>query len=149
MSSDATDTTTPAEVETPKAAKPDVLDPKDNKLALNVRVKLVGDQDKDDEGKPKLGTITGIEYQRQRVVVKVDGQEKLVVRPAAKVNVKKTKSGKVEMDTERMAKAVRGAKAKTEPVAEVPAESVEDANAPVPVDETNVTEAEVETAAAE
>lgn len=125
--SDAT-TTTPE-----KPAKPAVLDGRDEgkqeSITLNVRVKMLADKDKDGEGKPLVGTVTGIEYQRQRVVVKLDSQEKLVVRPASKVWVLKNKSGKIEFDTERMAKAVRGAKAKA--AVEVEATNAEAAEAAV------------------
>jgi len=90
-----------------KAAKPLVLDSREEgkqvSIELGMRVKLVGDQDKDAEGKPKFGTVTGLEYNRQRVVVKVDGQDKLIVRPASKVFVVKSKAGKIE----RVERAVR------------------------------------------
>ena len=105
---DATETT-----DAPKATKPPVFDSRDEgkqvAIELGMRVKLVGDQDKDETGKPKTGTVTGIEYRRLRVVVKVDGQDKLIVRPAGKVFVIKTKNGKIE----RVERAVRaGRKAK-------------------------------------
>lgn len=118
--------------ETTKAPKPAVFDgrpaDKQEAITLNVRVKLLGEKDVDGAGKALEGTVTGIEYQRQRVVVKLDTQEKLIVRPAAKVWVLKSKAGKVLFDTERMAKAVRGAKA-TEATPATPA----DDEAPAPV----------------
>lgn len=94
-------TTTPAVTETPKATKPPVLDSKGTALELGMLVVLPG-EDK------AVGTITGLEYQRQRVVVKLDTQEKLIVRPASKLYVKKNKSGKIE----RVERAVRAGKAK-------------------------------------
>lgn len=100
---------TAAATEAPaKAAKPDVLDSKDNKLELNIRVKVLTDLDA--EGTPKLGTVTGLEYQRGRAVIKLDDAEKLIVRPASKLWVKKNKSGKVEFDTARAERAVKAGK---------------------------------------
>lgn len=96
MTSTATETPAPA-----KAAKPPVLDSKGQSLELGMRVVLPG-EDK------AAATITGLEYQRQRVVLKLDTQEKLIVRPAAKVYIKKSKSGKIE----RVERAVRAGKAK-------------------------------------
>lgn len=87
-------------------AKPPVLDSKDQPLELGMRVVLITEDN-------KLGTVTGLEYQRQRAVIKVDEVEKLVVRPAAKLRIKKNKSGKIE----RVARAVRAGKA-TAPAAE-------------------------------
>jgi hypothetical protein len=99
-------------------AKPPVKDSKDNVLELGMRVKLIADRDKAEDGSPKLGTITGLEYQRQRAVIKVDNQERGVVRPANTLWVVKNRSGKIE----RVERAVRaGRKAK--------AESAEDAKA--------------------
>lgn len=85
--------------------KPAVLDCKGNELALNVRVKVTTDHD--ESGAPKVGTVVGLEYQRQRAVVLLDTQEKPIVRPAAKLWVKKNKSGKVEVDAERAANGPR------------------------------------------
>jgi hypothetical protein len=81
-----------------------------------MRVKVLSD-----EGTP-FATITAIEYQRSRVVLAVDGLEKLAVRPSGKVMIKKTKSGKIE----RVARAIRAGKATAEVApapAEVPAEA--------------------------
>lgn len=88
--------------EVAKATKPDVLDSKGQALELRMRVKVLSD-----EGTP-FGTITGLEYQRQRAVIQIDGVEKLAVRPAGKLMIKKNKSGKVE----RVERAVRAGKAK-------------------------------------
>lgn len=111
-------TTTPAD--TTKAVKPTVFDARGENpergsavaIELGMRVKLQTGADKDQnaEGKPLEGTITGIEYQRQRVVVKVDGVEKLIVRPAAKVFVIKNSSGTI-LRVERAVKAGKVAKA--------------------------------------
>lgn len=123
MTATTTEATTPAT--TTKAPKPPVFDSRGETPAqgssvaieLGMKVKLVGDQDKDEAGKPKTGHITGIEYQRQRVVVAVDGQERGVVRPASKVFVIKNKSnGKIE----RVERAVRKARV-SKPAAETTA----------------------------
>ena len=98
MTATATETTA-----TPAKAKPPVLDSKGQTLELGMRVKVQTDKDKDAAGKPLVGTITGLEYQRQRAVIKLDSQEKLVVRPAGKLLISKTKSGKIE----RVERAVR------------------------------------------
>lgn len=117
--------------EAAKPAKPAVFDSRGaspergsaTPIELGMRVKVLTDKDKDEAGKPLEGTVTGIEYQRQRVVIKLDTQEKLVVRPAAKVFVIKNSSGKIE----RVERAVRaGRKAKD---AEAPAPVAEDAAA--------------------
>lgn len=102
------------------APKPAVKDQKDNVLELGMRVKLTADRDKNEDGTPKLGTITGLEYQRARAVIKVDGVEKLAVRPASTLWVLKNRSGKIE----RVERAVRaGRKAKAAAPADAPAEA--------------------------
>lgn len=80
-----------------KPAKPDVMDGRSNGSAtaikLRHRVQLLTEKDMLDteDGKKKMaeGYVTGIEYGRQRVVIKLDHQEKLIVRPASKVQVAK------------------------------------------------------------
>lgn len=109
MTSTATETTGTA---TTKAAKPPVLDSKDQPLELGMRVVLLSDDN-------VLGTITGLEYQRGRAVIKVDDKEKLAVRPAAKLRIKKSKSGKIE----RVERAVRAGR-----------KSTKDTAAPAPAD---------------
>lgn len=96
---------------TAKAAKPEVKDQKGTVLELGMRVRLCAEKDKDSEGKPRVGTVTNLEYQRQRAVLKVDGQAKLAVRPAATLWVVKSKSGKIER-VERAVKAGRKPAAK-------------------------------------
>lgn len=103
-----------------KQAKPPVKDSKDNDLELGMRVKLTADKDKAEDGTPRLGTITGLEYNRKRAVIKVDGIEKLAVRPASTLWVVKNRAGKIE----RVERAVRaGRKAKAATPAEAPAEA--------------------------
>lgn len=114
--------TTTTEATTAAKPKPPVLDSKDNELKLNIRVKVLGEKYQDAEGKPLVGTVTGLEYQRQRAVIQLDNG-KAIVRPAKQTWVKKSKSGKVEFDTERAARAVRaGRKAKNTEPAEATAE---------------------------
>jgi hypothetical protein len=104
--------------ENTKADRPAVQDQKGNTLELGMRVKLTAEKDAHKDGTPKLGTVTGLEYQRGRAVIKVDGQAKLAVRPAKTLWVVKTKSGKIE----RVERAVRAGKAtKAAAPAEAPA----------------------------
>jgi hypothetical protein len=100
-----------------KAEKPQVVDSKGNVLELYVRVKLTGEKDKQADGSPSVGTITGLEYQRKRAVIKVDGQEKLAVRPASTLWAVKNRSGKIER-VERAVRAGRKPKAATPAAAE-------------------------------
>lgn len=81
---------------TATATRPAVLDSKDQPLELRMRIKLLGAKDKDEAGKPRFGTIVNLEHQRGRVVVAVDGLDKLAVRNAKATMIKKTKSGKIE-----------------------------------------------------
>jgi len=90
--------------------RPTVLDSKDQPLELRMRVKLLGAKDKDENGKPQFGTIVNLEHQRSRVVIAVDGSERLIVRKSSAVMVRKTKAGKIE----RVAQAVRAGKAKAD-----------------------------------
>lgn len=87
-----------------KTAKPAVKDAKDN--ALELGIKVFYDITKD--GKSS-GHITGIEYQRNRVVITPADGSKKVVRPAGKVAVEKNRSGKVQ----RVERAVRAARKAT------------------------------------
>ena len=89
--------------DTATTTRPVVLDSKNQPLELRMRVKLLGAKDKDDAGKPQFGTIVNLEHRRSRVVVSVDGAEKLIVRNASAVMIRKNKSGKIQ----RVDKAVR------------------------------------------
>lgn len=90
--------------DTIKATKPPVIDAKGNALELGMRVIY----DETSEGKT-LGTITGLEYQRQRIVAQPDGGGAKDVRPALKVRVEKNKSGKIQ----RVERAVRAGRKST------------------------------------
>jgi len=83
-------------------------------IELGMKVKIVTGADKDqgEDGKPLTGVITGIEYQRKRVVVQPDNGSKLIVRPAAKVFVIKNSSGVIQR-VERAVRAGKAAKAET------------------------------------
>lgn len=84
-----------------KVAKPPVIDAKGNALELGMRVIY----DETAEGKT-LGTITGLEYQRQRIVAQPDGGGAKDVRPALKVRVEKNRAGKIQ----RVQRAVRASR---------------------------------------
>jgi len=113
----STATETPAST-TDKVAKPAVFDSRGENpergsavpVELGYKVKIVtgAEKDQDENGKPLTGVITGIEYQRKRVVVQPDNGGKLIVRPAAKVFVIKNSSGVIQ----RVERAVRAGKAK-------------------------------------
>lgn len=81
--------------DTTEAPTTPVLDSKGQTLELRMRVTLKGERDKDEAGKPRLGTIVALRVTRQQVVVQVDGVEKLVVRRADSVMIKKNRSGKI------------------------------------------------------
>jgi hypothetical protein len=91
-----------------KTSKPPVIDAKGNTLEL--RMKVIYDEKSKTE--KTLGHITGLEYQRGRVVIQPADGGKLDVRPASKVRVEKSKSGKIL----RVEKAVRAGAAKKESV---------------------------------
>lgn len=76
--------------------RPAVLDSKEQPLELRMRVVLLGEKDRDEAGKPRLGTVVNLEHQRARVVIAVDGVDKLAVRKATATRIKKNKSGKIE-----------------------------------------------------
>lgn len=92
-----------------KAPKPAVKDSKGNELSLGVKVYF----DESSDGKSN-GFVTGIEYQRQRVVIQPGDEtskDKKVVRPAGKVRVEKNRSGKI-LKVERAVRNARKVTAK-------------------------------------
>lgn len=88
--------------DTATASKPAIKDMKGTDLERLQKVFY------DIDGSEKSsGHITGIEYQRQRVVIQpADPKADKVVRPASRVRVEKNKSGKIQV----VAKAVRAGK---------------------------------------